>query len=103
MPRLTEADFKATMGDHPEKVDLETPPPVEFWAYFDAIPLEDFGGFDFTAGEVSHAWNMPGGRHQHVLVRCPDPDVFLVLVLDLIERQVYGHHLLDLPRLYGRR
>lgn len=103
MPRLTDTEFEATMGQRPESVDLGTPPPFDFWPYFDAVPPEDFDGFDFTAGEVSHAWNMPGGKYQHVLVRCPDPDVFLVLVLDLIKCRVHGHHLLDLPRLYGRR
>lgn len=44
---------------------------------------------------------MDGGRWQHVLVESPDKNVNLVLVLDLEQRQVFGHHLLDLNRLYG--
>ncbi|MFI7558275.1 hypothetical protein [Micromonospora echinaurantiaca] len=44
---------------------------------------------------------MPNGTHQHVLVDCETPNVFLVLVLDLHASSVLGHHLLDLNRLYG--
>ncbi len=53
------------------------------------------------AGRVSYAWKMPGGIYQHVLVDCDEPDVFLVLVLDLPASSVFGHHVLDLHRLYG--
>jgi hypothetical protein len=45
---------------------------------------------------------MPATDHQHVLVQCEIANVFLVLILDLRQRQVYGHHLLDLRKLYGR-
>jgi hypothetical protein len=66
-----------------------------------AIPPEDFGGHDFSAGAVPYAWRMPDSTYEHVLVQCETPNVFLVLVLDLIGRSVAGHHLLDLNRLYG--
>ena len=42
---------------------------------------------------------MPISHYQHVLVRCETPNFFLVLVLDLPRRQIYGHHVLDLRRL----
>ncbi|MFD0855995.1 hypothetical protein ACFQ07_27395 [Actinomadura adrarensis] len=103
MPRLTEAEYLATMGPVPERVGLDESPPFDFWPYFDSIPRGDFGEFDFSAGEVGYAWNMPSGCHQHVLIRCETPDVFLVLVLDLPRQRVHGHHLLDLGRLYGTR
>lgn len=44
---------------------------------------------------------MPTTNCQQVLVRCEIANVFLVLILDLRQRQVYGHHLLDLKELYG--
>lgn len=103
MPRLTEAEYNATMGPSPVPVGQEESPPFDFSPYFHSIPPEDFEGFDFSAGVVTNAWNMSSGDHQHVLVRCETPDVFLVLVLDLAGRRVHGHHLLDLGRLYGTR
>ncbi|MEN3614799.1 hypothetical protein [Plantactinospora sp. ZYX-F-223] len=101
MPKLTEDDYKATMALHPIRVDPDEEPPFDFWPYFEAIPPEDFGGHDFSAGAVPYAWRMPESVYEHVLVRCETPNVFLVLVLDVIGGSVVGHHLLDLNRLYG--
>jgi hypothetical protein len=44
---------------------------------------------------------MPTTGFQHVLVASQTPNVFLVLVVDLRQREVRGHHLLDLRKLYG--
>ncbi len=101
VPKMTEDEYKATMAPHPVEVGDDEAPPFDFWPYFDAIDPADFGGHDFSEGDVSHAWSMPGGPYQHVLIRCEEPNVFLVLVLDLDEESVTGHHLLDLNTLYG--
>ena len=100
-PLLTEDEYQGTIGPDPTRVGPDEDPPFDFWPYFDAIAVDDFGGHDFSAGQVSYAWQMPGGVYQHVLVDCDTPDVFLVLVLDLPSASVYGHHLLALHRLYG--
>ena len=102
-PLLTEDEYQSTIGPDPTRVGPDDEPPFDFWPYFDSIPEADFGGHDFSAGRISYAWQMPGGVYQHVLVDCDTPDVFLVLVLDLPYAAVYGHHLLDLHRLYGSR
>jgi hypothetical protein len=101
MPRLTEPEFLATTDPHPVRVGLDDSPPFDFWDYFGSIPNEDFDGHDFSGGTVTYAWTMPATGHQHVLVKCEDANVFLVLILDLRRRQVHGHHLLDLRKLYG--
>jgi hypothetical protein len=98
---LSEDEFKATTSPEKERVGLDAAPPFDFWEYFAAIPVADFGGHDFSDGGVSYAWTMLGTPYQHVLVECATADVFLVLVLDLAGRSVAGHHLLDLNRLYG--
>jgi hypothetical protein len=98
---LTEAEFKATMDADPIAVAPDESPPFDFWPYFEWIPEADFGGHDFSAGEVTNAWTMPVSRFQHVLVRCEAPNVYLVLVLDLQLRVVHGHRVLDLNELYG--
>jgi hypothetical protein len=101
MPKLTEDEYKATMALHPIAADPDEEPPFDFWPYFNAIPPEDFRGHDFSARAVPNAWKMPDSVYEHVLVRSETPNVFLVLVLDVIGRSVVGHHLLDLNRLYG--
>ncbi|MEU8228424.1 hypothetical protein AB0C12_02355 [Actinoplanes sp. NPDC048967] len=101
MRKLTEEEFKATTVPRPARLDTDEAPPFDFWPYFDAIPPADFEGHDFSDGDVPYGWTMTGTPYQHVLIQCETPDVFLVLVLDLEERAVAGHHLLDLNQVYG--
>jgi hypothetical protein len=101
MRLLTEAEYKATMEPEPIRIGPDDEPPFDFWPYFDMVPEEDFGGHDFSEGGVTYAWHMPDGNLQHVLVNCEKPSVFLVLVLDLSNRVVVGHYLLNLLDIYG--
>lgn len=101
--RLTDAEFRATFAQPVRRVGPDDAPPLDFWPYFDAIPAEDFAGYDCSGRQVAHAWRMGGAQCEHVLVASDDPDVFMVLVLDLDAGRVAGHHLLDLPDLYGLR
>jgi hypothetical protein len=89
------------MGDHPEPVDETARPPVDFWPYVDHIPASDLAGYDFSHGDVAHAWNTVEDAWQHVLIRCAEPNVFLVVVLDLARPGVAGHYLLNLNEEYG--
>ena len=101
MNRLSESDFQATLAAPMERVRGKVAPPFDFWPYFDAIPVEDFEGYDCSAGQVTYVYQHPGGRYEHVLVDAADRDVFMVLVLDRQAREVIGHRLLNLPVLYG--
>ncbi len=76
-------------------------PPFEFWDYFGSIPESDFEGHDCRAGAVTYVWEHPAGLFQHVLVSTEDKNIFMVLGLDLPNRRVLGHRLLDLNREYG--
>jgi hypothetical protein len=99
--RLSEDEYKATMGPNPRQVGSDELPPFDFWAYFDALPREEWMGHDFSRGTVSYAYVMPGDRWEHVLVESDDKNVNLVLLLDLDAQQVHGHFLLDLNEMYG--
>lgn len=101
MRKLTNEEFKATTVPQPAPLDTDVEPPFDFWPYFDAIPPEDFGGHDFSEGDVPYGWTMTGTPYQHVLIQCETANVFLVLVLNLDEQAVAGHHLLDLNKVYG--
>lgn len=80
---------------------VDEAPPLDFWPYFDTIPASDFRGHDCSAGEVEYVWREPTGRFEHVLVKSKTPNVFMVIVLDIRNGTVFGHHLLDLNREYG--
>jgi hypothetical protein len=100
---LTEAGFKATMGEPMTPIEDQTPLPSDFWPYFDAVETSDLGGYDFGEGQIERAYRDPTGRHDHVLLASNENDVFLVVVIDRRAQSVHGHYLLDLPRVYGGR
>ena len=100
---LTDADFSATFTPPMQRLGLDEEPPFDFWDYLDEIPVKDFGGYDCSAGVVTYIYRDSTGRFEHVLVNTDDQDVFMVLVLDLEQRSVFGHYLLDLPAKYGLR
>jgi hypothetical protein len=50
---------------------------------------------------VKNAWTDATGNFQHLLVSSSTANTFMVIVLDLVEGNVHGHHLLDLNREYG--
>ena len=101
MGKLSQEEFHATFGGSKERVVLDEPAPFPFWSYFDAIPPEDFNGNDCSQGLIENIWRVNSGRYEHVLINSNDRNVFMVLVLDLKEKKVFGHHLLNLNELYG--
>ncbi len=103
MRLLTAAEFQGTFTAPMQRVTLDgASSPVAFWTYFDAIPPVHFAGRACAGQSVSHPWAEASGRFQHILVATDEPNVFVVLVLDLRECVVHGHRLLDLDREYGR-
>jgi hypothetical protein len=101
MPLLTDQEFQATFAPSMQRIAAEDPPPFDFWPYFEAIPRADFEGYDCSRGIVDWAWRTPTGSLVHVLVTSNDPNVFMVLVLDVAHHQVIGHHVLNLAKEYG--
>jgi hypothetical protein len=101
MNLLEKADFMATFGDSMQLVATDGDCPIPFWSYYDSIPAEDFQGHSRNSETVEGAWNNDSGTFQHVLVNTEDKNVFMVIVLDMCQSVVHGHHLLNLNREYG--
>ena len=90
---LSREEFEATRFE-PKRVDAGEPP-VNFWAYVESIPPEDFGVADCREGQVSHVYRM-GDQYEHILINSQYQGVAMVIVVDLATASVYGHFLLDI-------
>lgn len=101
MPRLSDEEYAGTFGAPMRRISQEEAPPFDFWPYFERIPGADFQGHDCSEGEVQYVYRDPQGRIEHVLVNSRTPEIYMVIVLDRTTGTVIGHHLLDLPTLYG--
>lgn len=98
---LTQEQFLATFGESSQRIDDDDPPPFDFWPYFETIPVEDFHGYNCSAGTVEYVWRMLPGPFDHVLVNSENRNVFMALVLNREAGTVLGHRLLNLNREYG--
>ena len=100
--RLTETAFQATFTAPMHEVTGEEGEIVDIWEYVECVPLEDLDGLAQAPEVVSHVWRDAYDRYDHVLLPLTRTNVFLVIVVDLKNRCVYGHHVLDLGALYGQ-
>jgi hypothetical protein len=72
---------------------------LDIWPYVDAIPLADLDSFELA--DVAYVYLNPSRNYQHVLVATEDKNVFLVIVIDVKQVKIRGHHLLNMVELYG--
>lgn len=98
--RLLNAEEFAATRLEPQRVDGGEPP-LDFWPYVEAIPAEDFAHADCRAGQVSHVYRM-GDQYEHVLINSQLRGLAMVIVIDLQQQRVYGHHLLDISPLMAQ-
>src|SRR5882757_6933021 len=104
MPLLDEDAFRATFGSRMVRVQSDGNAPFPIWSYVDQIPSKDFQGYDCSEGSVQWVWRSEDGRFEHVLIDAKeDKDVFMVVVLDLTKREVFGHRLMDFKRVWFAR
>lgn len=71
---------------------------VDIWTYVDCVskPSDISDVFD-----VAHVYQDAKGRFDQVLIATNRKNVFLVIVVDLEHRSVFGHRFLDLSYEYG--
>ena len=100
MAVLSEEQYLATANSPMRQLPPAAEPPFDFGDYFDAIPDEDFAGHA-CHGDVTYVYEDAQSRFQHVLFNSQDRNVFMVVILDAVNRNVAGHRLLDLNELYG--
>ena len=97
--KLEVEKFQQTFTPPMTDVTTTAPAILDIWPYVEAVPAADLEAF--TLGDVACVYQHPSGIYLHVLISTDDKTVFLVIVLDLINQLIYGHHLLNLTELYG--
>lgn len=90
-----------TFGVRMVRISPLATPSCDIWPYFDLISEDDFEGYDCSERAVDHIWEDDTGTFQHILLKSRDPDVYMVVVVDLGGGSVIGHRLLNLKAEYG--
>ena len=96
MRLLTEGELTATVSPWPRPCGVGE----QMWelleVYVVTVPPDDWQGHEPAPLGTPTAWAMRGGRWVHVLVDTIHRRVAMVVVLNLTDRVVHGHRLLDL-------
>lgn len=96
---LTPDAFAACFAPPMQDVTAEAKAVVDIWTYVDGLDLAALGIANM--GDVAYVYRDGTGRYEHILIETGDDAVFLVVVVDIRIRAVFGHHLLNLKMLYG--
>ena len=93
---LTEAEFKDTFTAKMVNVTETATDVLNIWPYVEAVPIRVLDGHFVEA-----VYRGEDNRFDHVLVMTESKNVYLVVVVDLVQDAIYGHRLLDVNQEYG--
>ena len=99
--QLNQAEFKATMTQEMRNVTETATDVLNIWPYVEAIPIAHLSDHSICGEFVESVYRSDDDHFDHVLVATGTKNVYLVVVVDLIEDAILGHRLLDLNQEYG--
>jgi len=95
MPLLTAEQFQSTFVNPMTQLGPEAQPPFDFWPYFEKIPQEHFGEYHCPNRLVACVYSNADQTYLHLLIESKEENVFMVLILDLIKNEVFGHLMMN--------
>ena len=98
---LSEPEFKTTFAASMEEVSQTAGNVIDIWPYVQAVSSEDLQQHTVCEQSVESVYRMGDGHFDHILVMTRTKNVYLVIVVNLLENSIHGHHLLDLNREDG--
>ncbi len=99
--RLDEQEFAACFAAPMRNVTEHAEAVVDIWPYVGELDLDELG--IPSLGDVHYVYRDGLGRFDQVLIGTGRFNALLVIVVDLTERAIFGHFLLDLNEKYGVR
>ena len=99
--RLDDAAFCSTFVAPLRDVTQEATNVINIWPYVESVPSTDLEGHEVYGQFVEYVYRDRTGRYDHVLVMTRTKNVYLAVVVDIANDQIFGHHLLNLNEKYG--
>ncbi|WP_207534887.1 hypothetical protein [Desertivirga arenae] len=99
---LSQEEFQQTFGISMVDVTGTAEPATDIWPYVEV--LKDDGvvqDFVYAQGLVKTVYRNLENMYDHVLLPTEYMNKFIVIVVDLVARDIKGHFILDLEREYG--
>ena len=100
--RLTQEQYKDTMTLKMVDVTATAQPVIDIWSYVGQL-AKDKEILEYINKEqlVERVYRNDQGTFDHVLLPTDNSNVFIVIIVDLRQKEIKGHFRLDLNKEYG--
>ena len=99
---LTDIEYKSTMTAKMFDVTLTADPIVDIWDYVKKLTVDNIvDNYTFDKRLVEKVYKNQTNTFEHVLLPTVDKNVFVVIIVDLINKNIKGYYRLDLNAEYG--
>ena len=98
---LPEERFLETFFPPMQDVTKSAEEIVDIWEYTEAVLSTEFSGRDTQGWDVAHVYRSSSNAWLHVLVATDVPDTYIVIVIEVAKREIFGHYFLNLREKYG--
>jgi len=101
--KLTEAEFKETFGSGMTNItELEIDDPIDIWKYAHELTQNgELNSYVYERELVEYVYRNNSNTYDQILLPSEKQNVFLVIVIDILKNEIYGHRLLDLNKEFG--
>ncbi len=99
---LTEIEFKSTFNGKMFDVTEVAEPVVDIWPYVEQLTLDKtVEQYTFENGLVEKVYRNQNSTFDQILLPTSDKNVFIIILVDLVNKRIKGHYRLDLNEEYG--
>jgi len=99
---LTPEEFQSTFGTQMMDVTDSIESTVDIWEYIGELYVDEEVSEYVVANElVEKVYRNESGTFDHVLVPTENENLYLLIVVDLLNESILGHHWLDMAKEYG--
>lgn len=100
--QLTEKEFRQTFGSNMTDITKTDEPVVDVWSYVEELVDQNIvENYVYKNNLVEKVYRNDTSTFDHVLLPTNDQNVFIVIIIDLTNKTIFGHIKLDLNKKYG--
>ncbi len=100
--QLTEIEFKSTFTEKMIDVTETAEPAVDIWPYVEQLTADKVvDKYTFDNALVEKVYRNQTNTFDQVLLPTPDKNIFIIILVDLVNKKIIGHYPFDLNAEYG--
>ena len=98
---ITQKEYESTMKSGMQDITETAEPAVDIWAYVEILVKQGIvSKYVLENFLVEKVYRSKDNKYNHVLLPTATENYFIVLVANIVAKDIEGHYLLDLNNLY---